>query len=107
MSDTATRPRSQARTVFVAGATGVIGSRAVRHLVAAGHQVTGLARSPEKAALLQSWGAEAAPVDLFDPAALTAAVAGHDAVANLATHIPRTSKAATPGAWKTTDRIRT
>src|SRR4029450_10025136 len=32
---------------------------------------------------------------------------GHDAVANVATHIPKMSKAALPGAWKENDRIRT
>jgi len=34
--------------VFVAGATGAIGSRLVPMLVAAGHAVTGLTRSPDK-----------------------------------------------------------
>jgi len=42
--------------VFVAGATGVLGRRAVAQLVAAGHQVTGVARSPEKEALLDALG---------------------------------------------------
>jgi nucleoside-diphosphate-sugar epimerase len=93
--------------VFVAGATGVIGSRAVQQLVGAGHQVSAVARSPEKAAALERWGVRPVRIDLFDAAAVAAAVEGHDAVANLATHIPRTSKAAMPGAWKQNDRIRT
>jgi len=38
--------------VFVAGATGVVGTRTVALLLAAGHQVTGLARSAQKADLL-------------------------------------------------------
>ncbi len=45
--------------VFVAGATGVIGHRAVRALVAAGHDVTAAVRSPEKAALARSLGRDA------------------------------------------------
>jgi nucleoside-diphosphate-sugar epimerase len=92
--------------IFVAGGTGVLGRRAVRALLDGGHEVTAIARSPEKADALRRWGAGVAEVDLFDPPAVTAAVAGHDVVANLATHIPRTSKAALPGAWKENDRIR-
>jgi nucleoside-diphosphate-sugar epimerase len=93
--------------VFVAGGTGVIGARTVQQLIASGHRVTAIARSPEKAGLLESWGAAAARIDLFDPEAVVAAVDGHDAVVNVATHIPKTSKAALPGAWKENDRIRT
>ena len=43
-------------TVFVTGATGVIGLRTVGRLVAAGHTVTGVSRSPEKDALLGALG---------------------------------------------------
>ena len=39
--------------IFVAGATGVLGRRAVSQLIAAGHVVTGIGRSAEKVALLQ------------------------------------------------------
>ena len=42
--------------VFVTGGTGAIGSHAVPALIAAGHSVTALARSPEKAASLSSHG---------------------------------------------------
>jgi nucleoside-diphosphate-sugar epimerase len=93
--------------VFVAGATGVLGRRAVRELVAAGHQVTGIARSEEKAALLRSLGATPARVELFDAGALRDAVAGHDAVLNLATHIPPPTEAARRSAWAENERIRT
>jgi nucleoside-diphosphate-sugar epimerase len=93
--------------VFVAGATGVVGRRAVRLLVSAGHDVTGVARSPGKAQLLRTLGAEPVSVDLFDPVAVTAAVAGHDVVCNLATHIPELRHASLPGAWNETIRLRT
>lgn len=93
--------------VFVAGATGVIGRRAVEQLVAAGHEVTAVARSEEKAERLRAAGATPVAVSLFDPAGLAAAVAGHDAVVNLATSIPPMSRSATPGAWRENDRIRT
>lgn len=92
--------------IFVAGGTGVLGHRAVQALLAAGHDVTTIARSPEKAEAVRRWGATPAEIDLFDASAVAAAVVGHDVVANLATHIPRTSKAAMPGAWKQNDRIR-
>lgn len=93
--------------VFVAGATGVLGKRAVRLLRADGHEVSGIARSPEKAAQLSAAGATPVGVDLFDAGAIAAAVAGHDVVANLATHIPDVSKAARSSAWAENDRIRT
>ena len=92
--------------IFVAGATGVLGRRAVAQLAEAGHQVTGVARTTEKADLLRSLGVTPAAVDLFDAAAVKGAVDGHEVVANLATHIPNLSKAALPGAWSENDRIR-
>src|SRR5439155_4001075 len=92
--------------IFVAGATGVLGKRAVRELVAAGHEVSAVARNEEKAALLRSLGATPAKVDPFDPPAVKDAVAGHDVVCNLATHIPPTMKMAMPGAWDENNRIR-
>ncbi|HYD08809.1 MAG TPA: NAD(P)-dependent oxidoreductase [Acidimicrobiales bacterium] len=92
---------------FVAGATGVLGRRAVRELVRAGHEVTGVARTEEKAALVRALGATPALLaDLFDASAVRAAVAGHDVVVNLATHVPEPSKAAMPGAWSEHERIR-
>ncbi|MEA3075620.1 MAG: hypothetical protein QOF60_528, partial [Actinomycetota bacterium] len=93
--------------VFVAGATGVLGRRAVARMVAAGHDVTGVARTPEKAAGLRAVGVVPVAVDLFDPGAVKDAVAGHEVVCNLTTHIPPTLQAALPGAWSQNDRIRT
>jgi len=92
--------------VFVAGATGVAGRRAVARLVAAGHDVTGIARSAEKEALLASLGARSVRAGLFDPEALRNAIAGHDAVVNLATKIPTLSKMAQMSAWQENERIR-
>jgi nucleoside-diphosphate-sugar epimerase len=93
--------------IFVAGATGVVGQRAVPLLVEAGHEVTAVARTPEKAAWLRSVGATPVSVDLFDAAAVTEAMAGHDVVINLATSIPPASRAARRSAWAGNDRIRT
>ena len=92
--------------VFVAGATGVLGRRTVARLVAAGHQVTGVARSPEKDTLLESLGARPVRVDLFDADAVRAAVAGHDAVVNVTTKIPPVAQMARMSAWDENERIR-
>ena len=93
--------------VFVTGATGVVGRRAVPLLVRAGHEVTALARTPEKAAAMQRAGARPVAVDLFDADGVRRAVAGHEAVVNLATHIPRSvTRMMMPGAWRENDRIR-
>ncbi len=47
--------------VFITGVAGVAGTRTVALLLAAGHEVTGLARSAEKAGLLARQGARAVP----------------------------------------------
>jgi nucleoside-diphosphate-sugar epimerase len=60
--------------VFVAGASGAIGRPLLPKLAAAGHQVTGMTRSEEKAAEIRAAGAEAAVCDVFDTAAVEAAV---------------------------------
>jgi nucleoside-diphosphate-sugar epimerase len=93
--------------VFVVGATGTLGRPTVSRLLVAGHEVTGLARSDESAGRLEREGARAARASLFDLVALRVAVAGHEAVVNLATHIPAGSDAVKPGAWREDDRIRT
>ncbi len=92
--------------VFVAGATGVIGRRVVPQLVAAGHRVTAVGRALDKRAALERAGAAAVELDLFDAAAVRRAVAGHDVVINLATHIPPSARAFFPGAWRETNRMR-
>ncbi|HEY1264930.1 MAG TPA: NAD-dependent epimerase/dehydratase family protein [Terriglobales bacterium] len=92
--------------IFVTGATGVIGIRAVPQLVKLGHQVTGVGRSPEKRVQLENLGAVPVVVDIFDPVQAGAAVAGHDAVLNLATHIPPGPKIFLRQAWRENDRIR-
>lgn len=92
--------------IFVTGGTGVVGTRAVPALVAAGHEVTAVARGDAKAELVRSMGATPAAVDLFDTDAVKAAVDGHDAVAHLATNIPPMSKAARRKSWDVNERLR-
>ena len=92
--------------VFVAGATGVVGLPGVRALTLDGHQVTAVARSPEKAAVLRDLGAEPVAVDLFDAVAVKEATAGHDVIVNLVTKIPPAAKAWRSGPWAENERIR-
>jgi nucleoside-diphosphate-sugar epimerase len=93
--------------IFLTGATGVVGTRALPALVAAGHDVTAVARSDEKAELVRSLGGSPVTVDLFDQEAVLAAVVGHEAVIHLATHIPDLSRSARAEAWAENDRLRT
>lgn len=93
--------------VFVAGGTGAIGCHTVSALIAVGHMVTALARTPEKAASLAQQGATPIILSLFDRAALTAAFAGHDAVVNLTSAIPPMAQFVRTGAWAANDRVRT
>lgn len=93
--------------VFVAGATGVLGNAAVRALVAGGHKVTGIARTPAKRDALAALGAAPAEADLFEPASLRRALAGHDVVVNLATSIPAAKDATKTKSWRANDLIRT
>lgn len=58
--------------VFVAGGSGTIGVPLVRALVAAGHDVTALTRSPGKQDELRRLGATPAVADVFDRGSLTA-----------------------------------
>jgi 2-alkyl-3-oxoalkanoate reductase len=91
--------------ILVTGATGVIGSRVVPLLLAAGHQVTAAVR-PGRGSSAALAGASLRPLDLFAPAAVQAAVTGHQVVINLATHVPSTAGMLVPGAWRENDRIR-
>jgi nucleoside-diphosphate-sugar epimerase len=92
--------------VFVTGATGVLGRRVVSQLLAAGAEVTGVARTRAKADELHDLGATPVEVSLFDRDALSAAVASHDVVCNLATAIPTGEQAGRRSGWKDNHRIR-
>lgn len=93
--------------VAVVGSTGVIGASATRALVAGGHDVFALSRTPAKGRLLESWGATAVPADIFDHHGLVAMFEGCDAVVNAATRIPVGLRAARPASWRENDRLRT
>lgn len=92
--------------IFISGGTGVIGKRAVRLMIAHGHRVTVLVRTaigPERLP-----GVDYVVGSLFDQPRLRQLVAGHDAVVNLATHMPSPSwKMIFRKTWRENDRIRT
>jgi nucleoside-diphosphate-sugar epimerase len=60
--------------IFVAGASGAIGSRLVPLLVDAGHEVAAMTRMPEKADALAASGAVPMVCDVFDAARLQTVV---------------------------------
>lgn len=64
--------------VAVIGGTGRAGSRIVEELARRGHQVTAIARNPDKAPKLP--GVTAKAVDVHDAQAMTETLKGHDVV---------------------------
>src|SRR5439155_25223 len=71
-----------------AGASGVLGRRIVRQLVARNHTVVGLARSGTGEATVRSLGGEPRRADLFDADAVAQAAKGCDILIRAATAIP-------------------
>jgi len=80
--------------VFVTGASGWIGSATVDELLAAGHEVVGLARSDASAALLAAKGVQVRRGDLDDLDGLREGAATADAVVHLANKHDFTDQAA-------------
>jgi len=70
--------------VLVTGGTGHIGSYLIPDLVAAGHEVTGLARSDKSAAAVSALGAKVRRGDISDLDGLKAAAAESDGVIHVA-----------------------
>jgi nucleoside-diphosphate-sugar epimerase len=79
--------------VFLTGATGHIGSAVLPALIAAGHSVTALVRTPEKAATVRAAGAEAAVGNIQDHDFVRRLAAGADAVIATASPGDATSSA--------------
>jgi nucleoside-diphosphate-sugar epimerase len=77
--------------VLVTGGSGVLGRASIPLLREAGHEVEAPGRTE---------------LDLFDPAAVAAAVADKEAIMHLATRIPPPERLADREAWRDTDRLR-
>ena len=96
--------------VFVAGASGAIGSHLVPELVARGHEVVGTSRSPQKSDRLAALGAEPIVLDLLDSDAVRQAVtaARPDAIVHQATALSGLSDVRNPDkVFAQTNRLRT
>src|SRR5262249_34844092 len=78
--------------IFVAGGTGAIGRPLIAELLAKGHALVALTRSPEKAQALVEQGIEPAIADVFDRDALKGVVARAqpEVVIEQLTALPRT-----------------
>jgi len=77
--------------IFVAGASGALGSRLVPQLIDAGHEVIGTHNSPSSAELLRTLGAKPVMVDLLDAYAVRQAVleSEPDAIVHQATALAK------------------
>ena len=93
-------------TVFVVGATGVLGRETVARLLDAGHEVRALARNAERVAPVAALGAEPVVADVYDQDAMTKAVAGADTLVHIATRIPPATKMRSASAWAENTRLR-
>ena len=92
--------------IFCTGASGYIGGSVAAHLIAAGHQVTGLVRSPEKAEAVRARGIEPVLGTLDDGKILAQAAQAADIVVNApgaasrsSTHRDRALSARVPRAY--------
>jgi 2-alkyl-3-oxoalkanoate reductase len=105
-----TERKERTMRVFVAGASGAIGSHLLPELVARGHEVIGTSRSPEKSDRLAALGAEPIVLDLLDSGAVRRAVttARPDAIVHEATALTGLSDLRNPDkAFAQTNRLRT
>jgi nucleoside-diphosphate-sugar epimerase len=93
-------------TVFVTGATGVLGRSVVNLLRTAGYRVRSLCRSTANLSVLRQLGTEPVTTSVFDAKVLSADMTGIDAILHLATHIPPTNRMKRAAAWHDNDCLR-
>jgi nucleoside-diphosphate-sugar epimerase len=94
--------------VFLAGATGVIGSPLVPQLLKAGHEVTAMTRSVLRAAQLEAVGADPVVCDVFDADGVRAAMAdaSPEAVIHQLTSLPARLDWGNPSLFDENNRVR-
>jgi 2-alkyl-3-oxoalkanoate reductase len=85
------------KTLFVTGATGLVGSHVVEDALRRGHRVRALVRDSSSPQLLEEWGVEIVRGDLADPEALRRGVDGVQWVFNCAAKV---------GDWGTMEEFR-
>jgi nucleoside-diphosphate-sugar epimerase len=78
---------SQPRTIFITGATGLVGGHAAEAAIERGHRVRALVRPSSDTRWLDQWGVEKVPGDLEDTQALRKGVEGADWVFNCAAKV--------------------
>jgi nucleoside-diphosphate-sugar epimerase len=88
---------SRPKTIFLTGATGLVGSHAVEEALRRGHRVRALVRASSDTRLLDRWGVEKVLGDLEDAAVLHRGCAGADWVFNCAAKV---------GDWGTLEEFR-
>ncbi len=96
--------------VFVAGASGALGSRLVPQLIQAGHEVIGTHHAPASAQLLAALGAEPVQLDLLDLGRVRTAVLASkpDAIVHQATALANAKFGRSlDKTFATTNRLRT
>jgi nucleoside-diphosphate-sugar epimerase len=95
--------------VFLAGATGVIGSPLVPQLLKARHEVTAMTRSVLRAAQLEVVGANPVVCDVFDAEGVRAAMAAAspEAVIHQLTALPARLDWSNPNLFDANNRVRT
>src|SRR5829696_8760807 len=95
--------------VFLAGATGVMGTPLVPQLLKAGYEVTAMTRSVLRAAQLEAVGADPVVCDVFDADGVRAAMAdaSPEAVIHQVTALPTRLDWANPHLFDEHNRVRT
>ena len=85
------------KTIFITGATGLVGSHAAEEAMRRGHRVRALVRPTSNTRWLDEWGVEKVPGDLEDAQALRRGITGADWVFNCAAKV---------GDWGTLEEFR-